>query len=79
MPCLALIPAPAHVIGQKLALGDLGRHPDELLLHELESCDRTVELDPLPRIVEGCLITGHSCAQAAPGDTVAGVIQAHKW
>ena len=37
---------------EELGLGDLGDHPDELLLHELEAADGLAELDALLRVLE---------------------------
>src|SRR5207245_11472351 len=57
-------------------VGDLGDHPDRLLLDELERGDGLAELDPLLRILERPVVAGHRSADGAPGDSIARLIEA---
>ena len=76
---LAGVLEPAELQGQQLALGDLGEHPDQLLLHQLVAGDRLAgELDALLGVLEGGLVAVHGRAEAAPGDAVARLVEAHQ-
>jgi hypothetical protein len=55
----------------ELGLGDLGRHPDELLLRELLGGERRAEDDALLRVAQGLVEAGQRGADRAPGDAVA--------
>src|SRR5262245_5556801 len=65
----------AELQAQELGLGDLGNHPDELLLHELERPDRLAELDALLGVLQGPVVARHRRAHRAPGDPVAGLVE----
>src|SRR5215467_4700278 len=65
----------AELQAQELRLGDLGDHPDELLLHELERRDRLAELDALLRVLERPIVAAHRGADGAPRDAVARLVE----
>src|SRR5215831_13639059 len=66
----------AELQAQELRLGDLGDHPDELLLDELERGDRLAELDPLLRVLERPVVAAHRGPDGAPRDAVTRLVQA---
>ena len=66
---------PSELQAQELGLGDLGDHPHELLLHELERRDGLAELDALLRVLQGPVVAGHGGADGPPRDAVARLAQ----
>src|SRR5262249_59670974 len=77
-PQLALILEPPELEDEQLRFRDLGDHPDQLLLDELERRDGLAELDPLLRVLERPVVAGHRRAHGAPGDAVARLIEARQ-
>src|SRR2546425_3750216 len=66
----------AEAKGEELRLGDLGGHPDQLFLLELEGGDRFSEDDALPCVRQGLLEDRLRQPDTTPGDTVARLIEA---
>src|SRR5262249_12161882 len=66
---------PAELQAEELGLGDLRDHPDELLLHELERCDRLAELNALLSVLERPVVARHRRAHGPPGDPVARLVE----
>ena len=62
--------------GEQLGFGDLGDHFGQFLLLKLEATDGSVKLNALLGVAKGCVVAVHGCTDGAPGDAVAGRIQA---
>jgi hypothetical protein len=67
---LPLVLEPPEPERQELGLRDLGRHPRELLLRDLERRERLVEHDPFLRVAERLVEAGHGGADRPPRDAV---------
>src|SRR5437763_1501289 len=68
--------APAAPQASHYPEGDLGLHIDELLLDQLVAGERPAELAPSERVVARRVPAKFGGAERAPGDAVAGVIEA---
>lgn len=69
----------ADVVDEELGLADFSDHPGEFFLNELMAGDGLVaELLALERVFECGVVAGHGRADGAPGDAVAGLVEAHE-
>src|SRR5512143_2919639 len=77
-PELSLVLQPAELEAEELRLRDFAQHVDKLLLRDLERGDRLAELYARLGILKRRFVAGHRRADAAPGDAVARLVQAHE-
>src|SRR3546814_10414527 len=66
----------SDVCSSDLAERDLGDHVGELHLNKLRRRQRATELLPLQRVGTGGMVAGLGRAHRAPGDAVAGAVEA---
>ena len=75
---LAFVHQPAHAQRGLQAQGDFGLHIGQLQLHQLGGGQRAVELLAVQRVLAGGVPAEFRRAHGAPGDAVAGLVQAAK-
>src|SRR5262245_15463121 len=63
---------------EQLAFGYFRQHVNQLLLYQLETADRPIELSPRLRILYRAMVASHRCPQGAPGDAVPRLVEAHQ-
>src|SRR4030095_6828338 len=63
---------------EQLPFGYFRQHVTQLLLSQLETADRPIELSPRLRILYRAMVASHCCPQRAPGDAVPGLVEAHQ-
>src|SRR5437867_3807469 len=63
----------AELEAEELGLGDLGHHPDELPLDELEAPDGSLELHARLGVLERPVVARHRGTHRAPGNAVPGL------
>src|SRR6266550_1967695 len=67
---LAFIVELCRACDQALTSGDVGKHPGEQVLDELERADRLAELQTLLGIFERVLIGAHCAPRRLPADEI---------